>query len=186
MRPRSDIEAKISVEYLRSRFSYDAETGVLTYLRQPRCEFNSDRSWKRWNTIFAGKEAGWFSGKYRCVEIKGRNFYCQRVIWALVTGSWPELFIDHLDRDRVNNRWSNLSEVTKSENGVNREYVPHGDTPSGTKGVCYRKATGRYEAYSIGHPGSKRRYLGSSKDVTEAAALVLADLKERGLEHLST
>jgi hypothetical protein len=42
-----------------------------------------------------------------------------RLAWLLKTGSWPPRFIDQIDGNRSNNRWNNLREATKAENGRN-------------------------------------------------------------------
>ena len=61
-----------------------------------------------------------------------------RVIWAMMTGRWPDDEIDHRDRDPANNRWENLREATHSLNMLNRD-EPSTNT-SGVKGVSrYRK-----------------------------------------------
>jgi len=42
-----------------------------------------------------------------------------RMAFALTVGRWPHM-IDHINRDKSDNRWSNLREVTASENQWNR------------------------------------------------------------------
>lgn len=51
--------------------------------------------------------------------------YAHHVIYYLSTGVWPPetgLVIDHIDRDRTNNRLQNLRLVTVSENSANHGY----------------------------------------------------------------
>lgn len=37
-----------------------------------------------------------------------------------MTGAWPDLQIDHINRDQLDNRWLNLRQATASQNGQNR------------------------------------------------------------------
>ncbi len=58
---------------------------------------------------------------YRKVVILRQPCLLHRVIWAWITGSDPgDLCVDHIDRDRGNNRWGNLRVGTAELNGVNR------------------------------------------------------------------
>jgi hypothetical protein len=47
------------------------------------------------------------------------------------------------DRDRMNNRWNNLREATRSQNHMNRGNFPHS---SPYKGVTFDTQTGRWRA----------------------------------------
>lgn len=44
-----------------------------------------------------------------------------RIVWLWVTGKWPRGNIDHIDKDAMNNRWSNLRDVTHKENMSNKD-----------------------------------------------------------------
>ncbi len=52
--------------------------------------------------------------------------------------------IDHIDRNKLNNKIENLREVTKSENMANRK--KHKTNKSGYKGVAYHKASKKWRA----------------------------------------
>jgi len=41
-----------------------------------------------------------------------------RVAWLYITGEWPRFYIDHIDGDKTNNRFSNLRDV---DHGVNAQ-----------------------------------------------------------------
>lgn len=86
----------------------------------------------------AGTEAGFFSGHgYRKVRIGGREYYTHRLIWLIVTGAWPTDQLDHINGDGLDNRRSNLREVTGIENNRNAKRYAH--NTSGTMGVCWSK-----------------------------------------------
>lgn len=69
---------------------------------------------------------------------KRKHYLVHRVIWYLFKGSWPKNQIDHLDRDKTNNRIENLRDVIPAENSANtgksiRRQFPVGVRPSGKK-----------------------------------------------------
>ena len=79
------------------------------------------------------------------------------IAWFLHYGKWPDIDIDHADRDRVNNKIINLR-----KNIGNIQYKNRPDRPVDLdytnkskygKGIYYRK--GRYEVYIVRR---KKRY----------------------------
>lgn len=79
-----------------------------------------------------------------------------------MTGSHPNDEIDHIDRDRMNNRWSNLRQATTHQNAWNVSERA-GQFPTGVQ-----KAGSGFAARII-HKG-KLLYLGCFRTVEEAAA----------------
>jgi hypothetical protein len=89
---------------LKKLLEYNQETGIFT--------------WKQGR--YAGKKAGFTrSDGYVQIKIKNTPHLAHRLAWLYVTGQLPLLFIDHIDHDRANNVFTNLREVTKSENSQN-------------------------------------------------------------------
>jgi len=72
----------------------------------------------------------------------------------------PSIFVDHINRDRLDNRRINLRKVTSTENAYNRSLASTNRT--GFIGVYYSTYSRRYEA-KVGYR-KKRIYLGSSRD----------------------
>lgn len=72
---------------------------------------------------------------YWAVPIKGHGtYYAHRLVWALRHGRDPgDMQIDHRDRDRGNNRPSNLRLATPTQNAHNTDALPNGST--GIKGL---------------------------------------------------
>lgn len=96
-----------SIERLREVLAYAPETGKLTW----RIRVS--------NRIEVGDEAGHPQRGYIYVRIDGVLLPAHCVIFAVVTGRWPEPEVDHEDRCRSNNRWSNLREANESQNRTN-------------------------------------------------------------------
>lgn len=120
-------------EYARSQLAYDPETGALTW-----------KVWQGGGAPKVGAPAGCRSTQtgYLLVRLKSRLCVAHRVIWLMQTGEWPKAYVDHRDTDRTNNRWANLREASKRQNGWNRG-KPRTNT-SGYKGVYLNR--GRWHA----------------------------------------
>lgn len=145
-------------EQLHRLLRYDAETGLL-YWR--------DRECKRWSARYAGKEAAYtVAGGYRRACIFGHLYLAHRVIWKMVTGSDPNGQIDHRDGDKLNNRISNLREVTNLGNARNRR--PYGKSTSGHLGVAWRHKNRKWIAYISS--GGRVLHLGSFEEKDDAIA----------------
>lgn len=104
------------IEEMRAALNYDAETGII---------------WRGQNKAGGDKGNG-----YIRLRFKGTRYAAHRIAWALHYGEWPHGEIDHINRDRSDNRISNLRVVSRSENMRNRGRVA---------GV--HKEKGRWRAY---------------------------------------
>jgi hypothetical protein len=153
------FKALPDAEYLRNRFAYDPETGLLTW--KPKEEVSADD--KRWNSRHAGTVAGKMMASGIQIGLLGGLFLAHRIIWKMQTGKDPDE-IDHIDHSRGNNRWSNLRNVSRGENMKNRGQ--YANNTSGYPGVSWHKATGKWQAeiYSDG----KSKYLGLFQSHREA------------------
>lgn len=117
-----------------------------------------------------GQRAGDLAGSvnahgYRHVMVLKRLYKEHRLAWFYVYGVWPTLDIDHINRDRSDNRICNLREATEAQNKYNSPAQRNNFTK--IKGVYLKKSTGRYHA-AIRVKG-RLRHLGSF-DTAEAAA----------------
>jgi hypothetical protein len=105
-----------SVEYLRECFSYDSETGELTWKRRPREHFATQSGWKIFNRHYAGTCAGTINNLgYRHILVQGRHYTVHRIVWKLVTDEEPPEFLDHINGDKNNNSFTNLRPATRQE-----------------------------------------------------------------------
>lgn len=114
-----------SVERLREAFAYDPLTGALTWRTKVA------------RSVVVGNQAGCArSDGYHTVRLDGVQMLVHRVIWAIVTGAWPQERIDHEDTDPGNNRWVNLREAPHWGNMANRSVMPNNHL--GIKGIRQR------------------------------------------------
>ncbi len=155
------------VAELSRLFNYDPETGVLSWKAAP--SFNTSR---------IGSEAGTLRPDgYREVRVNGRLCLTHRIAWAITAGSWPVAFLDHVNRDRSDNRLVNIREASASQNQSNKGVRK--DSRSGVKGVTWHPALKKWRAI-ITHNG-KRISLGCFLDIEDAGrAFIAASKKVRG------
>lgn len=101
---------------------------------------------------------------YWTIQIRGRRFMAHRVVMHLVNGFdlGSTLQIDHIDRDRSNNKVCNLSVVTPLQNSQNKgEYK---NNSSGVKGVVSRGNSWRaFITYN-----RQRVYIGTYSNLLDA------------------
>jgi len=121
---------KLTQEKLKKFLDYNFETGIFT--------------WKvrRKNSVNVGAVAGSLSHGYILIMISGKFYRAHRLAWLYIHGYFPEYFIDHIDRDRSNNRINNLRHVSNQcnvRNSGNRK-----DNKSGIKGIGWHKATNKW------------------------------------------
>lgn len=125
-------------EQLLMALSYDPVSGEFRWLTR------ADQT-GQWNGRFAGKVAGWTTRfGYRAIEINGDRHYAHRLAFLAMTGRWPKDEIDHVNLVKDDNRWDNLREATRSDNGANK--AVRKDSSTGFKGVQYHKKAGRFAA----------------------------------------
>jgi len=56
------------------------------------------------------------SAGYRMINIERKSYMEHRLIWLYHYGEWPKYEIDHLNRNRSDNRIENLRDVTRKIN----------------------------------------------------------------------
>jgi hypothetical protein len=150
------------IEELNTVFTLDAVNGILYRNSTGR------PAYIQWKSDW-GKLRGW-------VVVKGRREVAvHRVIWAMHTGAWPELSIDHIDGDTKNNAIHNLREVTTAINSRNTKL--YDSNTSGFIGVTCT-TSGKWRA-RIGYDGG-RICLGSFDTPEEAYAAYRAEATRLG------
>lgn len=98
---------------------------------------------------------------YYCGMFDGVRLFAHRVVWALTHGSWPDGWIDHINRDRGDNRPENLRVTDAALSNHNRDFA------NLYKGIFKNPNASTYRA-QIRHNG-KQYYLGCFPTPEEAA-----------------
>ena len=104
---------------------------------------------------------------YRYIQLFGRKYASHRLVWLMEHGKFPDMFIDHIDGNKLNNHISNLREVSNKQNTENRGVQKNNKL--GRKGVSFNKKLKKYVA-QIQHHGINH-YLGlfDSPELAEQA-----------------
>lgn len=142
-------------EYIRTHLSYDPDTGVV--------------GWSRSNGGRSPKVAGNLNNGYRRIKCKGKKFLAHRIAWFLHYEEWPKQEVDHINGDKLDNRISNLRDVSLMQNQQNTGMKKTGKrkNTSGWKGVSWNKKSQKWQA-EIRYNGA-HQYLGMFDDIREAA-----------------
>lgn len=105
------------VERISEALCYEPKTGVFRWRPRP----GSDREANRFNSRYAGKPAGNTGGDgYIRIRLDGDCYKAHRLAWKLVYGVEADE-IDHINRDRADNRIANLRSCTRGANQQNYE-----------------------------------------------------------------
>tara|TARA_R110002126_G_scaffold73946_1_gene184519 strand:- start:8802 stop:9359 length:558 start_codon:yes stop_codon:yes gene_type:complete len=163
---------------LRKLLDYDPNTGALTWKHRTPDTHPGNRGRRGFNSTHAGKPAFTYDDKdgYKRGTVFSSKLRGHRVAWAIHYGEWPSGEIDHINRDRVDNRISNMRDVTKSENMRNAK-MPNTNT-SGCIGVHFVKKIRKWRA-RIG-TGKGNVDLGLFTDKDDAIAARKAAEAEQG------
>ena len=83
-----------------------------------------------------------------------------------MTGVWPEIIIDHIDGNGLNNTWRNLRDANHVQNTANAKRLWR-HNKSGFRGVFWH--TKRQKWYAVIYYKNLRRYLGTFDTPEEAS-----------------
>lgn len=142
----------INQKELKELFTYHPETG----------EFY-------WNKLNSGIKKNLKAGNdkgngYIQISIYKKRYLAHRLAWMYVHGTFPRLFIDHINGNKADNRIDNLREADKAQNAHNSKLS--NANKSGAKGVIFYKRYGTWQA-DITYRG-KSYYLGRFETKEEA------------------
>lgn len=115
---------QLSPERVRQLCTYDAGTGAIGYI-------GSKRMIKRRR-----------ANSYRWIMLDGVGYGEHRIAWVLHFGSWPTVQIDHINRDKSDNRIANLRDVSPQLNSQNRH--AHMPNKTGFAGVQFDRRRSHY------------------------------------------
>lgn len=97
---------------------------------------------------------------YLKVKLQQRTYFVHRLVFMYCYGRWP-IRVDHVDRDKTNNRLENLRECSHETNNANRGLMQ--SNSSGFKGVHWSKSANLWRS-QVGY-----KVIGHFKDKKEAA-----------------
>jgi hypothetical protein len=125
----------------------------------------------RWNRLPAGSLFGGVNRYgYREGRVDGVLYPIHRLIWMYHYGYFPENDIDHINRNRLDNRIENLREVSRQCNLRNIGLAIN--NTSKVKGIGFCKSRGQWRSYV--KLNQRNIYLGRFSDFIEAVAHRLA------------
>jgi len=147
----------LTQEELLSLMSYDEDTGIFIWKISPT------------NSVFIGDIVGGLdkSTGYLRTGIHGKRYYLHRLAWLYMYGEFPKNQIDHINRNRSDNRFINLRDVTNQENHRNQSLNKR--NISGINGVIWDKRSSTWEASIV--VNGKKIFLGYF-DILEDAILI--------------
>lgn len=143
----------------------------LTYDRlRELVDYNPSTGTFRWRVADrrrkVGQKAGGAALGYWSLGIDKRKYQAHRLAWLYVYGAWPDGEVDHINRDRQDNRIQNLRLASREQNGANCS-LSRSNT-SGVKGVTWCKRSGKWKAAIM--VKRNRLNLGYYDSVANAAA----------------
>jgi len=153
----------LTQKVLKEFLHYSPETGLFTRAKQSS------------SNAKVGDIAGGQDGRgYIQIGIKGKRYKAHRLAFLYMKGRFPRDQVDHEDRNRINNKWDNLREVSNQENCRNRGIQSNNN--SGFHGVYWYKAGKKWHAQI--QVSGKTYHLGYFKDIGDAIeARSLANIK---------
>ncbi len=164
----------LSCAYARQCFRY--VRGQLYWRKRPLCHFVDERSWRSWNSSFAGKEAGCPDNKEKprwIVRVNNRRMTRYQIVWVMFKGTWAPL-IDHKNRNQLDDRVGNLRSATQSQNLANSKLAC--DNKSGYKGVSWKADKAKWLAVITVR--GRQIHLGYFGDPAAAGAAYVRAAKE--------
>ena len=151
------------LEDLRKSLDYNSETGEF------RWKVSAGR-------VRAGSPAGTVQPNGRLyIQFQGKLYFAHRLAWLLTYGKWPDEMIDHLDGNPLNNRISNLRDVSRSVNNQNQREAGS-DNSTGFLGVSFPKRAGKFRSRIM--LNGKLKHLGYFPTAELAHAAYLAAKRE--------
>ena len=155
-------------ESIRKYFEY--ADGVLIWRERTKEMFSAGKYQSRccnmWNLKYTGKSAGADNGTgYLVARVDGITRLVSRLVYIYFNGDIGDFEIDHINRNKQDNRIENLRAVDRSLN-LRNTGVKKNNT-SGVKGVVFHKRDKKWYA-TIGID-SKKKHIGSFNTIKQAS-----------------
>lgn len=83
---------------------------------------------------------------YLIIKVKSKQFKAHRIAWFLYYGYFPKSELDHINRNKLDNRIENLRESNRIEQNRNKDKKPNKQT--GQIGIYIDKTKGLKKNYA--------------------------------------
>lgn len=93
---------------------------------------------------------------YLIVKVKGKRYRAHRIVWLLHYGVFPDGEIDHINRDKTDNRIENLRLSNRTEQNRNKDFSINNET--GAIGVHYDRTKGLKKHFATRVNGKTYRF----------------------------
>lgn len=152
----SVMRKQMTFEQANAVLNYDPLTGVLTWkVGRPKAKAGA---------VVGNVMTTQDGKKYLQFMALGTMYLVHRVVFLLMTGDFPPEEVDHRDGNGLNNVWTNLRAVSRTENARNHKRSKH--NTSGCRGVG--KTRNGWWAYI--YVNRRRISVGHFRDKEEAIA----------------
>lgn len=125
--------ANLTQERLKELLHYDPDTGVFTWIKKSKK-----------STVIGSVAGSKHNQGYLATSIDWKRYLLHRLAWLYVYAEFPTGLIDHINRNRSDNRISNLRVVSRSENQQNHNLFK--TNKSGVAGVSWTQKDNRWRA----------------------------------------
>jgi len=151
---REQIMNTLDVKVLRNSLDYNPETGIFRRKNQIRGRRSPD-----------GQSCGAINGRgYRTIKVNGKAYSAHRLAWLYMYGEFPPSDLDHINRDKTDNRILNLRVCTEAQNLHNARKIrtkkeltsPHKGVSVRLDGRCQARITINKKTISLGYFNSEQ------------------------------
>lgn len=148
-------------------------------------DYNQETGLFKHKTKIGGVTIGAIAGYltpygYLQIRVNNKLYMAHRLAWFYIHKTWPLADLDHINRDRTDNRINNLRECSRSYNNCNSK-IPKSNT-TGIKGISFDPVRQRYRAYLNLHGQRTEKrfslaYYKTKEKALEAATLWINELR---------
>ena len=156
--PNSRACKTLTRERLLQLLRYDPEAGIFRWISR--------------RGVTAGSIAGSPCNGYNVIRVDGQNWRASHLAVLIMTGDFPANEVDHIDCNPANDRWSNLREATRSQNGWNTRVSKR--SKSGLKGAYWHNQMKKWRAQVLENGRCKHIGLFDTAEDAHAAYVVEA------------
>lgn len=138
-------EQILTQEYLKECIYYNQFNGSAVWKRRPLRHFKSERDCKIWNSKNAANMINCLGNNgYIRLSINGNSYSLHRIIFLYMEGRFPEGQVDHINRNKRDNRFENLRDVSPAINSQNQNIRKN--NKSGVKGIYWNNLRNKWHA----------------------------------------